>query len=370
VIAQRLTLGAVVGTSVTGDFHPGSYNSGSGTAIGGPYDGQTVYSTITTLPTSRQFIVGPKLELRLPWRLSVEADALHRDVHQKTTMIAKYSGGGTTVFDYPESTNATWEIPVLAKYRFSSSNWNPFLEAGPSYRPVGSGRNLSHAGITAGGGVEVRMWRLNLSPQIRYTHWKASYGLSEPVLDQVEVFVGIDQAGGSETWTSAFGRRFSGGVIAGIGLGDDLPSAGSPFDYISISPESNSGLYGAMLEFQFHGNVAVEADGIYRPLHFTTSGSAEGSVREAILTWEFPILARYKFRPLRRIRPFAELGPSFRLSGNLHGGAPSPYGVTAGSGVEAHVSKVKVAPALRYTRWAQGAGIPVNRWEFLVGVYL
>jgi hypothetical protein len=125
-----------------------------------------------------------------------------------------------------------------------------------------------------------------------------------------------------------------------------------------------------MLEFQVHGNLAVEADGIYRPLHFTTSGFAEGRIREAILTWEFPVLAKYKFRPERHIRPFAELGPSFRLSGNLHGGVPSPYGITAGSGVEAHVSKVKIAPTLRYTRWEQGAGIPVNRWEFLVGVYL
>jgi hypothetical protein len=363
-------LGAVVGASITGDFHPGSFDTGSYTIIGGTYDGQSVYSTFTTSPTCRQFIVGPKLELRLPWRLSVEADALHRPVHQKTDEVTKYSGGATTIYNFPESTNATWEIPVLAKYRFSNSNWRPFLEAGPSYRPVGTGRNLSHLGITAGGGVEVRTWRLNISPQIRYTRWKTGYGLSQPVLDQVELFVGIDQAARSESWTNAFGRRFSGGVIAGIGLGDDLPGGGSPFDYISISPESNSGLYGAMLEFQVHGNVVVEADGIYRPLHYTTSGLAEGPIREAILTWEFPILAKYKFRPTRRLRPFAELGPSFRLSGNLHGGEPSPYGVTVGSGVETHISKLKIAPTLRYTRWAQAAGIPVNRWEFLIGVYL
>ena len=369
VVAQRLTLGAVVGTSVTGDFHAGTFNTGSYTVIGGPYDGQTVHDTITTSPTSRQFIVGPKLELRLPWRLSVEADALHRPVHQKTDDVTKYSGGTKTIYDFPESTNATWEIPVLVKYRFSDSNWHPFLNAGPSYRPVGTGRNLSHVGITIGAGIEVQAWHVTLSPQVRYTHWKASYGFSEPVLDQVEVFVGIDQAVRSGSWSSAFGHRFSGGVIAGIGLGDDLPGVGSPLDYISISPESNSTLYGAMLEFQVHGNIAVETDGIYRPLHYTTSGLAEHGIREAILTWEFPILAKYKFRPARPICPFVELGPSFRLSGNLHGGEPSPYGVTAGGGVEAHVSKVNIGPTLRYTRWAQGAGIPVNRWGFLLGVY-
>jgi hypothetical protein len=124
-----------------------------------------------------------------------------------------------------------------------------------------------------------------------------------------------------------------------------------------------------MLEFQIHSGLAIEADGIYRPLHFRTSNQYE-SVREAILTWEFPVVAKYKFRRSRQMRPFAELGPSFRLSGNLHGGAPSPWGVTTGAGVEARISRLKIAPALRYTRWAQGAGIPVNRWEVLVGFYL
>jgi hypothetical protein len=178
VVAQRLTLGAVVGTSVTGDFHAGPFDTGSYTVIGGPYDGQTVHDTITTSPTSRQFIVGPKLELRLPWRLSVEADALHRPVHQKTDDVAKYSGGTRTIYDFPESTNATWEIPVLVKYRFSDSNWHPFLNAGPSYRPVGTGRNLSHVGITIGAGIEVQAWHVTLSPQVRYTHWKRPMGLA------------------------------------------------------------------------------------------------------------------------------------------------------------------------------------------------
>lgn len=201
-----------------------------------------MYSTISTPPTSLQFIIGPKLELRLPWHFFVEADALHRDVHQKTITIFNYSGGASTIYDYPESTNAAWEMPVLAKYGFPRSHWTPFLEAVPSYRPMGTGTNLSRVGTTAGVGIEVRTWHLNLSPQIRYTRRKASYGSSQPVLGQVEVFIGIDQAAHSESWTSAFGRRFSGGVIAGIGLGDDLPNAGSPLDSISISPESNSSL--------------------------------------------------------------------------------------------------------------------------------
>jgi hypothetical protein len=199
VVAQRLTLGAVVGTSVTGDFHPGSYNSGSGTAIGGPYDGQAVYSTITTSPTSRQFIVGPKLELRLPWRLSVEADALHRTVHQKMTYIVNYSGGTTTVYDYPESTNATWEIPVLAKYRFSRSNWSRFSKPAPptarreQARTSATLESLSAAASKFGRGVSTYHLRFDTptgshpvgSANPSLTRWKSSLASTKPAVPRL-----------------------------------------------------------------------------------------------------------------------------------------------------------------------------------------
>ena len=73
------------------------------------------------------------------------------------------------------------------------------------------------------------------------------------------------------------------------------------------------------------------------------------------LRGEFPILAKYRFQ-WSKVNPFAELGPSFRTTGNLNGTNPSHYGFSAGVGLEMHLRSLNVAPTLRYTRWA-GDGV-------------
>jgi hypothetical protein len=166
-------------------------------------------------------------------------------------------------------------------------------------------------------------------------------------VDQVEALVAFEQAATNPGWTSGFGRRFSPGVLIGVGLGDDLRlRQASPSSFIERS-ESNSAIFGMLLEFDVDENLAVEANGIYRPLH------GSDGVRFAVLTWEFPVLAKYRFQPFHEMRPFVELGPSFRSDGNFNGPAPSHYGVTGGAGLEARFGKVKISPMVRYTRWAK-----------------
>ncbi len=91
-----------------------------------------------------------------------------------------------------------------------------------------------------------------------------------------------------------------------------------------------------------------------------------------VVTWEFPLSAKYTI-PVRTLRPFIEVGPSFRSSGNLNGTAPSSYGGTAGLGVKGRVWKLQVGPALRYTHWASDKPLYApqtkrNQVEVLVGV--
>ena len=69
-----------------------------------------------------------------------------------------------------------------------------------------------------------------------------------------------------------------------------------------------------------------------------------------MLTWEFPLLAKYRF-PTRRLQPLIELGPSFRATGNLNDADPSHFGITAGAGIETSLSRLKIAPVVRFTRW-------------------
>lgn len=109
--AQRLTLGIIGGTSLTGDFETGTYHSPGGTLP----DGQTTSSTWTVIPFSRSFIIGPKLELTLPLNFSLEFEALHRNLHSKYSITELFSGGSQTEIGQFIRTHAAWEFPILAK---------------------------------------------------------------------------------------------------------------------------------------------------------------------------------------------------------------------------------------------------------------
>jgi hypothetical protein len=335
--AQTASFGLVGGTNLTDPFGtlsiPTQY-------LGA---GAFVYSS-----GPRNFIIGPKLEVHFPWNLSVEADALHRNL-QLSIRFVRYAPG---VSQSPATlrTQTPWEFPLLAKYRFPILNLRPFVESGPSFRPAGNGTGLSHVGITAGAGLEMRIGALNISPEARYTHWDRISTFARP--DQVEVLVGFD-------WSSFvfrpgdFGRRITLGAIAGVGAGSDFRPASSTL-YVE-HPESNSLIAGVSVEVSLPKRLSLEVDGMYRPLHATdvpVPSYVEGrSVRFATLTWEFPILAKYRFSA-SGARPFVEMGPSFRAIGNLEIAPPSHYGITAGAGVEFAIARLKISPAVRFTRWA------------------
>jgi hypothetical protein len=135
-----------------------------------------------------------------------------------------------------------------------------------------------------------------------------------------------------------------------------------------------------MIELEPIRKLFIEFNGLYRPLHLTDESSLSGSVqpipptrtgRVTVLTWEFPILAKYKLT-IARTNPFFEVGPTFRTSGNLNDANPSKYGATGGAGVEAKWGKVRISPTLRYTRWTndQTTASPTNRnqIEALIGI--
>lgn len=146
---------------------------------------------VYTAPDSRNYIVGPMVELRLPFHLAVEADALYRPLN-----VTTFTTTGSTVVatggDY-----STWEFPVLAKYRFPSHIVKPYIEAGPSFRTTASGINhISGNGVTVGAGVEVQALLLRVAPEFRYTHWgeDSHNAVAQPFTskqDQVEFLVGF-----------------------------------------------------------------------------------------------------------------------------------------------------------------------------------
>lgn len=174
----------------------------------------------TLNPESKRYIVGPKLEVRLPWHLSFEFDALYRDIGFTgvTGFINSPTGGSVT----RERLNS-WEFPIIVKYRFPGVRWlHPFAGVGysprilyGSYATLGAYANqttgalISYSGktnisypVTQGfvvsGGVDFGTRHVLISPELRYVHWNADFlndfgegpGYSSPQ-NELYVLVGI-----------------------------------------------------------------------------------------------------------------------------------------------------------------------------------
>lgn len=177
-----ISLGVKGGTSLTDSFS-------DRTALG-------VDTNSHTYSQKKDYIVGPMLEVHLPMRVSVEADALYRPLNLTSDYTVVPLGSTRNV-----RTVNTWEFPILAKYHLPFPIVKPFIEAGPSFRHVsefsGDSPHLSTKGVSAGLGVEVKALFVRVAPEFRYTHWGADSNPSTSSFNpgsnsnQVEFLVGI-----------------------------------------------------------------------------------------------------------------------------------------------------------------------------------
>jgi hypothetical protein len=96
-------------------------------------------------------------------------------------------------------TGASWELPILLKYRFLRSRISPFAGFGPAFRRISmEGQNTTlnasgppaadevittvsqvseahwQRGWAAGVGLDFRVGLLRLAPEIRYTRWQSA----------------------------------------------------------------------------------------------------------------------------------------------------------------------------------------------------
>ena len=131
----------------------------AGVKAGVPLNDAITGAANATIPTSTdRYLIGPTIEVHLPFGLGVEADGLYRHY----TL-------GSGVND--------WEFPILAKYRFSKSAIHPFVDAGPTFNHVSdisllpTTKNTSVAGVSLGAGLDFKFLLLHISPEVRYVHW-------------------------------------------------------------------------------------------------------------------------------------------------------------------------------------------------------
>ncbi len=338
--AQTLSFGVVGGAGLTPDFK--SFFSAAGPPL------PPIVPTDSSAP--ERYIAGGMLEYRLPNDWSIEVDALF---HPLRFDEDHYAGG--TLHNSQPLPVVTWEFPALAKYRFRWRSWRPFLEAGPSFRTAGNlnGTNPSHYGVAAGAGAETRLGRIRIAPEIRYIRWAEDSSLGHPLThsDQVEVLTSFSTGVGEGG--RAFGQRVSVGVVVGATVTPDLRTVNPPFPFAgSSSSNAAAFLLGAMVEVGIARGVFIEGDAIHQPMSSTSRGNGYTST-QSFNTWSFPLLGKYKFST-HGMKPFLEAGPAFRGAKAVIGS--SPYGVTAGAGIETHLWKLAIAPSLRYTHWGPTSG--------------
>ena len=133
-----------------------------------------------------------------------------------------YNGSGylTDFITGNSTTGNAWEFPLLAKYRIPMKVVHPFVDAGVSWDKLsGLTQTITRAtanvitgttttsnpaelnttatrGFVMGAGLSVKVLRLSISPEIRFTRWGAQHfidpgGLLHSNLNQGEFLVGI-----------------------------------------------------------------------------------------------------------------------------------------------------------------------------------
>ena len=142
---------------------------------------------------SKNYVIGPTVELKLPAGFAIEADALYRPLNLSTE---------TRVVPRPPTTLSvdvhTMEFPILAKYHFLHTPVvKPYAEAGPIFRYVGSRASyLSNGGFALGAGVDVKLLLVRITPELRYSRWGSDSTPSLPFIspskqNQAEFLIGL-----------------------------------------------------------------------------------------------------------------------------------------------------------------------------------
>jgi len=138
---------------------------------------------------SGDYLIGPVVELRIPFGFAFEVNGLYRGTEYQ------FTGNNTVSTVHSQA----WEIPYLAKFRFPIPILKPFISGGGAYRtftelPSSLVITQTNHAFVLGGGLELRISRLRLSSEARWLHWNSPPNSQNGVQlgqNQGEVLFGI-----------------------------------------------------------------------------------------------------------------------------------------------------------------------------------
>ena len=169
-VAQPVSVGVKVGVPATDALETFRGN-------------QAAYVTNT-----HRYLFGGTVQLNFPFRFSVEADALYKRLGFEYNQFGGVGSPTTT-----RTVANTWEFPVLGKYAIFGGPLRPFVDAGANFRhvsgvaqirttlaianvsvsPVPEFNQDNDIGFVFGGGVELKLGIMRITPEFRYTRWGA-----------------------------------------------------------------------------------------------------------------------------------------------------------------------------------------------------
>jgi hypothetical protein len=160
-------------------------------------------SPVSAVEHPQRYLLGPTVEVRLPWGLGFEADVLYRRVNYQTVAPACNLCMPATSLVTSQVTSNDWEFPLLLKYRFAGKKFvRPYVDAGVAFDhlqgltdPVKALKKPGATGAVLGGGLDLHLLVLHVSPEIRYTRWMSQQfslaGVLSSQQNQAEFMVGI-----------------------------------------------------------------------------------------------------------------------------------------------------------------------------------
>ena len=128
-------------------------------------------------------IIGPMLEIRLPFGLGIEGNALYRRWDAKGVLNA--------------GSASTWEFPIYGKVRIPGIVVRPYFGGGLNFQRLGDVSRFlggtvvdsSRRGFLGAGGVEIKAPYVRIAPELRFTRWGNSGALRST--NQIDLLVGF-----------------------------------------------------------------------------------------------------------------------------------------------------------------------------------
>jgi hypothetical protein len=145
---------------------------------------------------TKRYTIGPVMDISLKRSFGIEVGAMYKRIDEFSTSATLLSivdtdegPAATYRYDRVSTVGRSWEFPVAGQYHISLHSMRPYLEGGLSYNRLSniygpwSGsvsppaqllptlNSLNRRGVLFGGGAEIKLHMIHVTPGLRYTHY-------------------------------------------------------------------------------------------------------------------------------------------------------------------------------------------------------